>query len=183
MTDLDAACLMKELADYNNSGRMSTPAMPGSEADIVFQGAIDHAIRALEHRAGAASVTYQKNGNGSYSVVSWDPEPEEKASSPKPRAELPHGHFDRAGFTETLRRALGDAGIDELEDACLAGASKGDFKCWYDEGDYYVCHMPSGMTINWYKHLGRANTCSKPDASLSDLWDFMRRRREELDLD
>ena len=178
MTDLDAACLMKELADYNDAGRMSTPAMPGSKTDPVFQGAIDHAVRALERRAGAASVKYEKNENGSYSVIKWEPLPGPDAQDPMEA--LPHGHFGRGEFAGVLVEALGNDGIDALEDACVTGKAMGDFKCWYDEGDYYVCHMPSGMTVNWYKHLGRANTCSKPGATLRDLMSFMSRLRKEM---
>ena len=35
------------------------------------------------------------------------------------------------------------------------------FKCWYYDDEYYILHLPSGTLINWYKHLGRCNTCNK----------------------
>ena len=67
MTDLEAACLLKELSDYNMSGRMSTPQ--GKGPDSIFQCAFDHAVRALEERAGRPDAKYARNPNGSYSLA------------------------------------------------------------------------------------------------------------------
>lgn len=67
MTDIDAACYLKELMDYNAAGRMLTPQM--SRFDPIFQGAMDRAVRALERKAGAKNQQYVKNPNGSYSAV------------------------------------------------------------------------------------------------------------------
>jgi len=68
VTDLDAAAYLKELSDYNNSGCMVTPACPEGR-DTSFQCAFDHAIRALEERAGVkTSVCYTKNANGTYTA-------------------------------------------------------------------------------------------------------------------
>ena len=67
MTDMDAACLLKELADYNAASAMATPQSGGF--DTIFQCALDHAVRALEERAGAAGTAYVKNPNGSYMAL------------------------------------------------------------------------------------------------------------------
>lgn len=66
MSDMDAACLLKELSDYNMQGRMQTPQM--STYDTFFHCAFEHAIRALEERAGRENASYIKHPNGSYSV-------------------------------------------------------------------------------------------------------------------
>ncbi|MCM1295889.1 MAG: hypothetical protein NC311_10135 [Muribaculaceae bacterium] len=66
MTDLDAACLLKEPSGRNAQGLMRTPQM--QSFDTVFQCAFGHAIRALEERAGAKDPAYAKSPNGSYSI-------------------------------------------------------------------------------------------------------------------
>lgn len=35
--------------------------------------------------------------------------------------------------------------------------------------EHYLIHLESGTIINWYKHLGRTNTCNKNDFTLNDL--------------
>lgn len=66
MTDLDAACLLKELSGYNQAGEMKTPQM--QEYDTIFQCAMEHAVHALEERSGMESVQYEQNRNRSFSV-------------------------------------------------------------------------------------------------------------------
>ena len=29
------------------------------------------------------------------------------------------------------------------------------------EDEFYILHVDSGIMINWYKHLGRTNTCNR----------------------
>lgn len=36
-----------------------------------------------------------------------------------------------------------------------------NFKYWRNEDEFYILHYPSGTILNWYKHLGRTNTCNK----------------------
>lgn len=67
MTDMDAACLVKELAEYDKAGLLRTPQGPGP--DTIFQCALGHAIRALEERAGMTGAEYVRNPNGSWSVT------------------------------------------------------------------------------------------------------------------
>lgn len=41
------------------------------------------------------------------------------------------------------------------------------FKCWRYDDEFYILHLESGTLINWYKHLGRCNTCNK-DLSIEE---------------
>lgn len=68
MTDMDAACLIQELKEYNRAGQMRTPQMDGP--DTIFGCALDHAVRALVERAGMKlpNVRFDKNPNGSFSA-------------------------------------------------------------------------------------------------------------------
>ena len=51
---------------------------------------------------------------------------------------------------------------DELYDVTTVS-----FKCWRYDDEFYILHLSSGTLINWYKHLGRCNTCNK-DLSISE---------------
>lgn len=53
------------------------------------------------------------------------------------------------------------------------------FKCWYDDEDFYILHLPSGTLINWYKHLGRCLTCNK-DLSIYEYEVLANKLYEEL---
>lgn len=41
------------------------------------------------------------------------------------------------------------------------------FKVWRYDDEFYILHLKSGTIINWYKHLGRCNTCNK-DLSIEE---------------
>lgn len=53
------------------------------------------------------------------------------------------------------------------------------FHAFRDDGEFYILHKPSGTMINWYKHIGRTNTCNK-DLSLDELKLFLLLLRKEL---
>ena len=36
-----------------------------------------------------------------------------------------------------------------------------EYKYWRYDDEHYILHKPSGTLVNWYKHLGRTNTCNK----------------------
>ena len=42
-----------------------------------------------------------------------------------------------------------------------------------EEDEFYIIHFRSGIIINWYKHLGRTNTCNKEGVSTDDLIEFL----------
>ena len=49
---------------------------------------------------------------------------------------------------------------------------------WEDE--FYIIHRDSGTIINWYKHLGRTNTCNKEAFTLADLKELLLLLKEDL---
>lgn len=48
------------------------------------------------------------------------------------------------------------------------------------ENDYYIVHLDSGTIVNYYKNLGRMNTCNK-DLSLCDFRKFIKMLRKDID--
>lgn len=59
------------------------------------------------------------------------------------------------------------------------------FKCFLHSDSCYMLHLESGTCISYYKHLGRANECSKPlsDAELILFRDLLLRELEGEILD
>ena len=53
------------------------------------------------------------------------------------------------------------------------GANKDD--------EFYIIHFDSGTIINWYKHIGRTNTCNDEDFTLNDLREMLILLKEDLE--
>ena len=53
------------------------------------------------------------------------------------------------------------------------------FHAFRDFDEFYILHKPSGTMINWYKHIGRCNTCNK-DLSLEELKLFLLLLKKDL---
>lgn len=103
--------------------------------------------------------------------------------SPKSKflQELPQYHFDRDDFVSVFYEIFDDyfRGEDVIE-ACISGKGTSSFVLYYCDDEFYILHMPSGTIINWYKHLGRTNTCNKDGFTLDDLREFFQLLDEEL---
>lgn len=95
--------------------------------------------------------------------------------------ELPQYHFDRDKFVSTFEQVFRSDEILELEVMCQQHKQIGDFLLFYSsEEEFYIIHLPSGTIINWYKHLGRTNTCNKENFSISDLKNFLERLKVDI---
>lgn len=87
---------------------------------------------------------------------------------------LPQYHFDRDDFTKTFYEVFGDTdAILELIVACQGHECLDNFHLYYASDEFYIIHLESGTIINWYKHLGRTNTCNKEGFTLEDLKEFL----------
>ena len=63
--------------------------------------------------------------------------------------------IERDVFCKIFRKIDSDF-YDELYDT-----TTDSFKVWRYDDEFYILHIGSGTLINWYKHLGRCNTCNK----------------------
>lgn len=53
-------------------------------------------------------------------------------------------------------------------------------KLWtWDCDEYYILEKETGILINWYKHLGRANYCNKK-LTIKEYEEFAKRILKEL---
>lgn len=90
-------------------------------------------------------------------------------------------YFDRNLFVDCFESVFSNDEIFALECACQAHKLLGDFLLYYTEDEFYIIHLPSGTIINWYKHLGRTNTCNKEGASLKDLKELLQMLKKEME--
>lgn len=79
---------------------------------------------------------------------------------------LPQYHFDRDDmcdvFDVDFMKWFWDHGLENRND---------EFLITSEDDEFYIIHFPSGTIINWYKHMGRTNTCNK-NLTLDDLREF-----------
>lgn len=93
--------------------------------------------------------------------------------------DLPQYHFDRDAFVDVFKGMFTIDDMENILDLCDGNMFVGDFHLFHNEDEYYILHMPSGTMINWYKHLGRTNTCNK-DLDLDGLKQFLMMLYEDL---
>lgn len=92
-------------------------------------------------------------------------------------------YFDRDEFCKAVEATIGiDRLLDAMADARFNGFDIiGSFAFWRYDDEFYIVDMRSGMMINWYKHLGRTNTCSQPGRTIYDLREFFARLARDID--
>ena len=96
--------------------------------------------------------------------------------------ELPQYHFDRDEFVSTFEQVFRSDEILELEVMCQQKTALKEFLLFYhpDWEEFYIIHLPSGTIVNWYKHLGRTNTCNRKNFSIADLKHFLERLKADM---
>lgn len=69
-------------------------------------------------------------------------------------------YFDRTDFCLAFEAAVPKLHRDEL--LSDYNVSTDSFHFHRNGDEFYLMHYDSGTIINWYKHLGRTNTCNNP---------------------
>ena len=115
-------------------------------------------------------------------TMSFDLEDLKPAEPPKKSKinHLPDYHFDRDEMTKAFFEVFS---TDEYTDICVeCGFNRHleSFSLFRCDDEFYILHRPSGIMINWYKHMGRTNTCNRPDFTLDALREFLQKLREDL---
>lgn len=88
-------------------------------------------------------------------------------------------HFDRDEFCKLFREVFTTEQIIDIDVACSSQEQSDEFALFRYSDECYILHKDSGILINWYKHLGRTNTCNKSDFTLDDLRVFLVKLKEE----
>lgn len=93
---------------------------------------------------------------------------------------LPQYHFQRDEFVNAFYEVFTSDEIIDLDVDCSCHRVTDEFILdkWDDE--FYIIHRESGTMINWYKHLGRTNTCNKEGFSIADLHEFLLRLKADI---
>lgn len=95
---------------------------------------------------------------------------------------LPQYHFDRDEFTKAFYDVFENTdNIFNLIVECQGHRVTDEFFLLYGDDEFYIIHRQSGTMINWYKHLGRTNTCNKGGFTLEDLHEFLVLLKEDLE--
>ena len=96
--------------------------------------------------------------------------------------ELPQYHFDRDEFVSTFEQVFRSDEILELEVMCQQKTALKEFLLFYhpDLEEFYIIYLPSGTIVNWYKHLGRTNTCNKENFSITDLKNLLEKLKADI---
>lgn len=89
-------------------------------------------------------------------------------------------YFERDVFCDIFHRVFSDAQIFDIEVACQGNTHRDEFSLFHNSDEFYILHRDSGIMINYYKHLGRTNTCNKQGLTLDDLKYFLEKLKEEL---
>lgn len=93
---------------------------------------------------------------------------------------LPQYHFDRDDFCKVFREVFTDDEIIDIDVMCGYPQNTDNFLLYRWEDEFYIIHRDSGTIINWYKHLGRTNTCNKEAFTLADLKELLLLLKEDL---
>ena len=96
--------------------------------------------------------------------------------------ELPQYHFDRDAFVSTFEQVFTNDEILDLEIMCVKHTTLNEFLLYYhcDLEEFYIIHLSSGTIVNWYKHLGRTNTCNKENFTIEDLKNFLEKLKVDM---
>ena len=93
---------------------------------------------------------------------------------------LPQYHFERDKFVEAFKKIFSDEEIEKVLDLCINKTYLDDFLLTHYEDEFYIIHLDSGTIINWYKHLGRTNTCNKEGFAYEDLIKMLKMLKEDV---
>lgn len=97
----------------------------------------------------------------------------------KPLETLPQYHFDRNKFCELFREVFTNDQIIDIDVSCGMCKYSDGFALFRYDDEFYILHKDSGVLINWYKHLGRTNTCNNPNFTLDDFRVFLVKHKED----
>lgn len=93
---------------------------------------------------------------------------------------LPQYHFERDEFCRVFEEIFSYDEYIDIDVLCSGDKHLDEFSLFRWSDEFYILHRKSGILINWYKHMGRTNTCNKPDFTLDDFRDFLKLLREDL---
>lgn len=94
---------------------------------------------------------------------------------------LPQYHFERDDFVNTFYEVFTEEEMLSIEDMFNYPKITDEFMLCRNSDEFYIIHFNSGTIINWYKHLGRTNTCNKKEFSLEDLKEMLTLLKEDLE--
>ncbi|WMC92313.1 hypothetical protein [Kineothrix sp. MB12-C1] len=89
-------------------------------------------------------------------------------------------YFDRDDFVQAFKKVFTTDEIIDIEVECGCNKNYDNFLLHRYDDEFYIIHRDSGTVINWYKHLGRTNTCNKNGLTLVDLHEFLSLLKDDM---
>lgn len=93
---------------------------------------------------------------------------------------LPQYHFERRDFAHVFEEVFTFDEYIDIYVTCGTNCHLDEFSLFRWQDEFYILHRNSGILINWCKHMSHTNTCNKPDFTLDDFRDFLKKLREDL---
>lgn len=89
-------------------------------------------------------------------------------------------HFSREDFCRAFDSVFSNDEIRDIESYCQENTFFSYFHLFYNEDEFYILNTHSGDMINWYKHIGRTNTCNNESFTYTDLVIFLRALKADI---
>lgn len=93
--------------------------------------------------------------------------------------EMKQYYLEREDFVSLFEQVFGNYGID-IEQIVVDGWTGERFHLFWEDDEYYILDMQTGMMLNWYKHLGRTNTCNQI-RTIEEIKEFLELLKEDLE--
>lgn len=90
-------------------------------------------------------------------------------------------YFDREQFVNTFHKVFTTDEILKIQVACQEQRCFDDFLLYYNDDEYYIINLETGIIIRWYKHLGRCNGVNQANFGISDLIELLEQLKESLE--
>lgn len=89
--------------------------------------------------------------------------------------------FNRDDFVRAFYKIFNKDQIENIEVMCGYPQYTDEFILCRNSDEFHIIHFESGVSINWYKHLGRSNWCNNCKFTYDDLLEFLKLLKEDID--
>ena len=90
-------------------------------------------------------------------------------------------NFDRYDFVKVFYKVFTKEQIENIEVMCGYPQYTDEFIMCRNSDEFHIIHFDSGVSINWYKHLGQSNWCNNCEFTHDDLLEFLKLLKEDID--
>lgn len=93
--------------------------------------------------------------------------------------EMKQYYLEREDFVSLFGQVFGNCSMD-IEQIIIDGWTGDRFHLFWEANEYYILDLQTGMMLNWYKHLGRTNTCNQV-RTIEEIKEFLELLKKDLE--